>query len=331
MKNLIFRLLAIACCVWAINAYGKILLDPPPEVPTNLDAQTFKELTDKRNGLLTQFGETQEKVDAQARDCHDVEEGSPKVAKCMTKAADVKIVVRNYRSALARFHEEIAAGVAWKQAASNLDAKLTMPAAHNARPITIESHGEFYIVAPDGRKLSNQEAAHLTEDDEARLVTGSGGEALLTLADGTHIKLGSNTEYLTKVADPNKGSDEQAAMQPDSNSDIGKPTVAELVKGTLRWVHEESSEMIKKLNESASQNARRDHHRLHMVHVVVAERGTDFECLVLPNGSGHIKLFTGEISVTSKLTGADVTLTHGQMITFTKYKVGTVMPIPSGI
>ena len=238
MKNFILRLMAVVCCIWAVNAYAKIIINPPPDVPTNLNAHEFRELTAKRNDLLIQFGEVQTQIDSQARDCHDVEENSPKVDECMAKANEVKNAVRNYRAALARFTDGLAASVAWQQSVSHKDGKLSMSAKHPAHPITIKSQGEFYVVLANGKKLTGQDASQITEDDEARLVTGPGGSALMTLDDGTNIKLGSNTEYLTKVADNDPGPVEQPATIPDNNPNKEKLSVSELVKGTsptLRW------------------------------------------------------------------------------------------------
>ncbi len=105
MKNFILRLLAATCCTWAIAAHAaKITLDPPPDVPVSLGAHEFKELTAKRNDLLTQFGEAQAKIDSQARDCHEVAEDSPKVGECRAKASEVGIIVKNYRVALEQFN-----------------------------------------------------------------------------------------------------------------------------------------------------------------------------------------------------------------------------------
>lgn len=305
MRNLSLRLLAAVCCVWAITGYAaKITLNPPPEVPTDLNAREFKEFTAKRNDLLTQLGEAREKVDSQARDCREVAEGSPKVDECRAKAQEVRTVVKDYRAALERFNASLAERTARQRSMLSNDGKLSVSARHPPRPIAIESHGEFHIVTADGRKLTGREAARLTEDDEARLVTGPGGGALLTLVDGTRIKLDSNTEYLT-------------------NLDKGKQSVPELVKGTLRWISKEASKLNRELNKS--------HNKLMLGPVYVGVRGTEFECAVLPDGSGHIKLYSGEIAVTSKSAGAVVTLTPGQMIAFTKDRVGAVTPIPGGV
>ena len=73
-----------------------------------------------------------------------------------------------------------------------------------------------------------------------------------------------------------------------------------------------------------------DRTQIRMSTVILAERGTEFEGTVLPDGSGQIKLYSGEVSVTSK-TGEEVILKPGQMITFTKDEIGTVMPIPEGV
>jgi hypothetical protein len=113
LKNLTLGFLALVCCVWAFTVYAaKIALNSPPEVPTNLNAREFKEFTAKRNALLTQYGEAQAKIDSQARDCGEVAEGSPKVSECMTKAGEVRVVVKNYREALKQFSVSLAAGAA---------------------------------------------------------------------------------------------------------------------------------------------------------------------------------------------------------------------------
>lgn len=106
MRNLALRLLTAVSCIWAFTAdAAKITLDPPPEVPTNLNAHEFKELTATKNNLLAQLRGTQEKIDDQARDCHEVVEGSPKVDECMAKAQEVRSAVKNYRASLDEFNQ----------------------------------------------------------------------------------------------------------------------------------------------------------------------------------------------------------------------------------
>lgn len=107
MRNHILRLLVAVCCACAATVHAaKITLNSPPEVPASLNAQEFKDLTAKRNDLLIQFGEAQEKIDSQARDCHEVEANSPKVGECRAKALEVRGVVKNYRAALDRFNAD---------------------------------------------------------------------------------------------------------------------------------------------------------------------------------------------------------------------------------
>lgn len=314
MRNHFIQLLTAVCCLWAVNAYAKINLDTPPEVPPGLNSRDFRELMAMRESLMGQFDATRQKIDRQAGNCQSVEKGSPKAAECSAEAQEVKSAVRDYRKALEQFKLRVAESAAWRKFISDMNNKAANK--RNPHAIAVESHGEFHIVTADGRKLSGQDAAGLNEDDDARLVTGPDGWAFLTLPDDTRLRLGSNTEFLTKAPD----------SKPDPDD---KHPVMELAKGTLRWVHEWSSELSKELKGSAIGRGRWSR-KLNVGAGAVATRGTEFECLVLPDGSGNIKLYSGEVSITSK-TGEVVTLKPGQMISFTKEKIGPVTPIPGGV
>jgi ferric-dicitrate binding protein FerR (iron transport regulator) len=222
----------------------------------------------------------------------------------------VGIAVKNYRAALERFKASLATSANLQQSKSMMNDKTSMSATHHPQPIAIESHGEFHIIMADGRKLSGQDAAQLTEDDEASLVTGSDGGAVLKLSDGTRITLGSNTELRTKAPDPAAGP--------------GKQPLPELVNGVLRWLHEIKHE----LNESAVQGERERRHKgVRMPHVVVAKLGTHFECAVLPDGSEYIKLYSGAIDLIPDDGGKILKLKPGQMVTIQGGKLSKPMPI----
>jgi len=309
VKNLILRLLVAVCCTWAMTAYAKIAIFQPPEIPASLNAYEFKELMASRNDLLTQFGTTQGMIDSQAQNCIGVEKDSPKADECIVQAREVINAVENYRAALARFKASLATSVGLQQSRSMMDNKLSMSATHHPQPITIESHGEFHVVMADGRKLTGEEANHLTEDDEARLVTGSNSGAVLKLPDSTKITLGSNTELLTNVSDKSPGAD--------------KHSMSELVKGTLRWVHEKATEEMKLLNENEYQTRTRLIHegKIRVATFAVAVQGTDFECAVLPDRSAYIKLYSGAIDLTPISGGETLKLQPGQMVTIRDGKI----------
>lgn len=315
MRKHFIRLLTAVCCLWAVNSYAKINLDTPPEVPPALNSHDLRELTAMRESLMGQFDATRQKIDRQAENCRSVEKGSPKASECTAEAQEVKSAVREYRKALEQFKLRLAEGAAWKKFISGMNDKSS--AKLNPHAIAVESHGEFHIVTAGGKTLSGQDASGLNDDDDARLVTGPDGWAFLTLPDDTRLRLGPNTEFLTKATDTKPDQNERPAM--------------ELVKGTFRWLHESSVELKKVLKETPVQTRHRHEleGKIRMSICVVAVRGTEFECLALPDGSGNIKLYSGEVSITSK-TGEAVTLKPGQMISFTKEKVGSVMPIEEG-
>ena len=107
MRRLFISLLATFFCFLAADACAKIIIDPPPEVPPDLNARDFKELTATRNVLLEQFYATQQKIDSKERNCKAVEESSPKVNECRAEAQEVKNAVRIYREAVKGFSSMI--------------------------------------------------------------------------------------------------------------------------------------------------------------------------------------------------------------------------------
>ena len=82
---------------------------------------------------------------------------------------------------------------------------------------------------------------------------------------------------------------------------------AAIVKGVFRWV-------------SASSRTRYVPRVRTPVGTIGGIRGTEFECAASPDGSGYIKLFSGEIEFAAYDTGTIIELTAGQMITYTDFK-----------
>ena len=316
MRRFFIPLLATVFCFLAADAHAKIIIDPPPEVPPDLNARDFKELTATRNVLLEQFYATQQKIDSQERNCKAVEENSPKVNECRAEAQELKGAVRKYREALQKFKSRIAEAVAWQKATEDIFNKMPVyanPDSIAAKPLENIQH----IVTADGMRFDGKDVKLTSENGKEIIATGPDGYALLKLPDDTLIQIGPDSTFIPKTHEP--------APEPDKNP------VMELVKGKLRWLHESSSELKRDLNEPADQVARRKRRegQLKVSNCILANKGTEFECVVLPDGSGNIKLYSGEVSVTSK-TGEVVTLKPGQMISFTKDKTGPVTPIEEG-
>ncbi len=310
MKILSGRWLAAICCVWTMAAYADIILESPPEVPTTLNANEFKPFIATRNDLLTQCDATRAQIAAQAQNCRDVAEDSPKVSTCLVQAQAVRVAVRNYRGALAQFKADLATAGALQQSETTLAGKLSMSARHHLQPIDIKSHGDFHVMMSDGRILSGKAATHLSGDAAVRLVTGADGGAVLKLSDHTQVTLGPNTELKTKV--------------PDRSSGTTQGFLFELTQGTLHWYHE----VKKQLGASYVQSSYEDYNKIDTEAVVVGVRGTTFDCAVLPHGSGYIKLYSGAVDLTPKDGGKVVQLHPGQMVNMRGRKMSGPVAIP---
>jgi len=63
----------------------------------------------------------------------------------------------------------------------------------------------------------------------------------------------------------------------------------------------------------------------------IGVRGTDFETNVSTDGSGYIKLFSGQVAITENKLGALLLLSPGEMAKFTADGTfSTPEPIPTG-
>jgi hypothetical protein len=313
MRRIFVTLLITVFCFLAADAYAKIIINAPPEVPLNLDSRDFKNLMAESNSLSEQFYATQQKIYSQEGNCKSVEENSPKVSECRSEAQEVKSAVRKYREAVKEFNAMIAEAVAWQKAKEGIFNKNSVSA--NPDPIAAKPPEDIqHFVTADGLKLDGKDVRLTSENGNEIIATGPDGYALLKFPDGTIIKLGPGSTFVPKIHEP--------APVPDKN-----PTM-ELVKGKLRWVHEHAHEIKKELNENDGETRARliREGKIRVSTFAIAVQGTEFECVALPDGSGNIKLYSGALSVTSK-TGEVVTLTPGQMITFTKDKAGPVTPV----
>jgi hypothetical protein len=165
----------------------------------------------------------------------------------------------------------------------------------------VASQGEFYVLTRDGHKLNGQNAAQVPIDNGAKAITGPSGSVLITFSDGSTMALGPNSEFAIDdfFYDPNTGVKHFSAV---------------ITKGVFRWV---TGHVEKKFDP--------------MVRVPVGTlgiRGTDFECAASPDGSGYIKLFSGELDFTPYDSDRVINLTAGQMITYTDFvNISGPMPI----
>ena len=154
--------------------------------------------------------------------------------------------------------------------------------------------GEFSIENSDGSKLTNLniqagEAPRIAIG--MRVITGPTGHLQCLLLDETVFTIGPNSDMVL---------DEFVY---DTDRSASKIT-ARLSKGIFRWV---TGKAVHK--DPASM-------KVILPVMVVGIRGTDFETKIEPDGSGYIKLFSGELEITPTKDGRAFILKAKQMIKF---------------
>lgn len=146
--------------------------------------------------------------------------------------------------------------------------------------------GGFYVVLPDGRSLTGQDAASTPLSPGTQVITSGNGHVQLFLADGTALGLGPNSNFV---------------LDKDPNA-VPEGLIARLKQGVLDLVTGES-----KLTREIS---------IALPNAVVSVRGTDVEVDVESTGAGYIRLNSGNLEITEQPAGRTFTMTGGQRVTF---------------
>jgi hypothetical protein len=155
-----------------------------------------------------------------------------------------------------------------------------------------ESRGEFYFVTPDGREVAGETAAKTPVSSGTRIVTGSNGHIQLLLLDETVFTIGPNGNMVI----------DEFVYDPDTS--VHKVS-ARVTKGVFRWV----------TGKVARENL--GNMKVTLPVGTIGIRGTDFEAMVAPDGSGSVKLYSGQLEIAEKKTQRTFVLNAGQMVTFT--------------
>jgi len=146
------------------------------------------------------------------------------------------------------------------------------------------------MITPDGRQFPLQSGTPIPQN--AHITTAPGGRFQLLLLDETVFTLGPNSDMVL----------DEFVYDPKTNA--GKIT-ASLAKGTFRFI--------------TGKIAHRDTDNVKLKIPVgdLGFRGTDVETEVSPDGSGYVKLFTGQVEIKEHKTGDLLVLSPGEMVTFT--------------
>jgi len=147
--------------------------------------------------------------------------------------------------------------------------------------------GSVEFAYPDGRHVSASSGAQITMG--TKIMTGPKSRIQLLLSDQTVFTLGPDAEI----------SVDEFVYDPKTNKGrLG----ASVSAGVFRWVTGKIAG-----EDPASLTVK-------IANFIVGIRGTDFEVLVRPDKSGYVKTYFGEVSLTSRLTDAVVSVPAGKMI-----------------
>ncbi len=155
----------------------------------------------------------------------------------------------------------------------------------------VNARGQFSFIARDGRTLTGQEADKVPLEEGGRLITGSDGHVQLVLPDETVFTVGPNSDVVIDQFVYDTATDAHTIM-------------AKLSKGVFRWV--------------TGKTAHKDPASMKVTLPVgtLGIRGTDFEATVLEDGSGVVKLYSGQLEITETKTGRIFLLSAGETVSF---------------
>jgi hypothetical protein len=273
-----------AIFVLAFPSAGQIpaLLDLSPGV-----AAAHPELVQERATLVAERQVLRSRTGTQNAQCSSVEEGSALEATC--------------RESLSRLNTDVSAHIAksnsFNAAVQAAEAALPVKGSEESgQPgehafARVEARGQFYFLTRDGRKLTGQEANRIPLEDGGKIVTGSDSRVTLTLPDETTVHLGpySELEIDRFVYDP---------------ATDAKTVMVRVIKGVFRLV---SGKVAGPAHLGM---------KVTLPSVAIGIRGTDFEAAVLPDRSGVVKLYSGQLQITELKTGRIFLLNAGEKFTF---------------
>lgn len=283
-------LLAVMLPPWVLSAQVPAIADIPDDLPT----QVRLPLAQTKSSLVLRRDQIKGRVAEQKTQCSAVVEGTAQQQACQASKAELQTAINQYAQDVRTFNDEVAAAIAMPKAGP-----VTHPSAIQTGAAAAVS-GDVFWRTDDGRKVPIKPGSPIFLDEH--IITGDGGRLQVLLLDETVFTLGPNSDMVLDefVYDP--------------KTSAGKISAA-LVKGTFRFV----SGKIK-------QGAKPPDRHLRLAVGCLGIRGTDFETIVRGDGSGQIRLFSGQLEITphgggllphpAERNASTFALNSGQIVTF---------------
>ena len=280
------RLCCTALLVLGAALLPCVLLAQVPriaDIPVGLPTLLHQRLTQTAESLTARRSQLVKKAADHNTKCSAVPENTPEWQSCNDEQISLEAERQQYIDAVNRFNDDVAKALSEQgiPAGATLGEQIGTVA---------ECRGEVFIITPGGHKLPLQFGTPIPLN--AHVTTGSDAHFKVILLDETVFTLGPSSDMVLDefVYDP--------------KTSAGKIT-ASLAKGTFRFVtgkvaHRDTDNMKLKVPVGS-----------------LGFRGTDVETEVSPDGSGSVKLFSGQVEINEYKTGNLLVLSPGEMVTFT--------------
>jgi hypothetical protein len=265
-----------------------------PTVPENTPAAARESLLAKRDQFAAQRAAFIEAATTHNALCKQVPLHTPEAAACEVQRDHLTSELAALQSAADGLNAELRVAAANERERTAATSYMVMPAS---------VRGEVYAVTADGHKSPVDEHRVLTIDARTTIITGATGRVQFLLPDETVFTIGPNGNLTM----------DSFVFDPKTNSSA---FIANIAKGVFRWV-------------SAKAAPHKLDRRLKVAVGTIGVRGTDFELVVLDDGSGYVKLFSGELVITPTDSSPEVIIKGGQQIRFTHDKLELAEAIPA--
>jgi len=285
VRSAVWRLCAKVLLVVGVGLSPCVLLAQVPkiaDVPISLPELQRQRLTQAKESLIAYRSELVKKAEDHNRKCNAVAKDTPEWKSCSDEQSELEAQRQQYIDAVNSFNHEVEQGVSAQE--TRADSK-PGPLIGGAAAV----RGDVFWLTKAGQKVPIRSGSPMVLNEH--VLTGPDGRLQVLLADETVFTLGPNSDMVL---------DEYVY---DPKTSAGK-ILATIARGSFRFV----------TGKMAHQDPTST--RVKIAVGTIGIRGTDVETEISPDGSGHVKLFSGLVEITAKNTGTLIVLNPGEIVTF---------------